>query len=64
MKLTTESMVLILEVGAECVNTAGKSKGSSIEFEIWIGVEVILCAKLDPTVGVWLLDRDLADLKN
>ena len=61
--LTTHSMVLVFKFGADCVVTSAPSNGSSIEILVENDGEAILCAKEDPTVGVWLLERDLADLK-
>jgi hypothetical protein len=56
-------MVLVFKFGADCVATSSPSNGSSIEFLIENDGGVVLCAKKDPTVGVWLLERDLAELK-
>lgn len=56
-------MVFILEGDADCAGTGGLSKGSSMEFRKWWDGGVIFCAKHDPDVGVWLLDRDLAELR-
>jgi hypothetical protein len=61
--LTTHSMVLVFKFGADCVVASPPSSGSSIEFLIENDGEATLCAKKDPTAGVWLLERDLADLK-
>jgi hypothetical protein len=53
----------VFKFGADCVATSSPSNGSSIEFLIENDGGVVLCAKKDPTVGVWLLERDLAELK-
>ena len=60
---TKQRVFLIFKVGADCRATAEPSKFSCMES----GKEdigVALWAKMDPVVGVQLLDRYLADLMN
>lgn len=61
--LTTQKVDLIFKAGADFVATAEPSKFSCIGSRKW-EVGDILWAKMDPAVGVWLLDRYLADLMN
>lgn len=58
--LTKHSMFLTLGGLAADDGSFPSSNGSCIE--LWILGGVIFCVKKDPAVGVWLLDRDLADL--
>lgn len=62
MEFTKHRVFFIFKSGADCVETVEASKGSSVEARTWGEVGVIIWAKRDPAVGVWLLDRDLADL--
>jgi len=57
---TKQRVLFILEAGADCVAMAEPSKLSCIESKAV--VDAIFCAKMDPAVGVWLLDKYLADL--
>lgn len=61
-ELTKHSIDLVFIDGADCVETPAPSNGSAMESLAWWDEGLILCAKKDPAVGVWLLDRDLADL--
>lgn len=60
---TKQRVFLIFKVGADWVAATEPSKFSCIESKIG-ELGVILWAKMDPAVGVWLFDRYLADLMN
>lgn len=61
-KLTTQSMVLIFG-GADCDGLTSPSNGSLNQRRSMSKIGLLAAGK-DPEVGVWLTERDLADLKN